>query len=191
MKTYFIAIFVVCLAASSQQPSENRTLLVGDGPPQFAAKPRLFISSKEIQDRIAEDNALVAAGKMTNGEPLVMQGPFRATMEWRNTAQRHVNLHKTDAEMFVVLEGSGTLLLGGILVNPKAAHSFPWEGPTLTAATVNGAKEYPVSKGDMILIPPNTPHTVSKVNGKLVLWSMHMPMPGSPPNPAAAAIMQP
>jgi mannose-6-phosphate isomerase-like protein (cupin superfamily) len=177
-------LFLFCLLAISvnaQQPSTSKPLLVGNGPPQFPADPRVFISDKDIQEKIAQDDALVAAGKATNGEPLVMQGPFRVTMEWRNTAQRGINLHTTDAEMFVVIEGSGTMLLGGTLVDPKPAKGFAWEGPTMTATKVEGGVPYKVTKGDMIMIPPNTPHTVSEVNGKLVLWSMHMPLPESTP----------
>jgi mannose-6-phosphate isomerase-like protein (cupin superfamily) len=175
-------------AQESPAPSAAKPRLVGGGPPQAPAAPRLFMSAEEVQQRIADDDARVAAGQNTNGEPLVMQGPFRATMEWRNTAQSNINLHQTDAEMFVIVEGSGTMLLGGTLVDPKPAKGFAWEGPTLTAAKVEGAVAYKVKKGDMIMIPPNTPHTVSAVNGKLVLWSMHMP---TPPGTAASAMSNP
>ena len=195
IKTIF-AILLAASAATAQQetsPASTTTQsgqssgppkphLVGNGPPQKPADPRVFISAEQIRDMIARDDSNVAEGKPTIGDPLVMQGPFRATMEWRNTAQKSINVHTTDAEMFVIIEGSGTLLLGGKLVDPHQANSFPWEGPTLTALKVDGAREYAVSKGDMIMIPPNTPHTVSKVNGKLVLWSMHMPMPASTDN---------
>jgi mannose-6-phosphate isomerase-like protein (cupin superfamily) len=171
-----VALALVSLSAGAQQPPAKGPLKVGNGPPQFPADPRTFISAKEIQERIAQADADVKAGKMYSGEPLVMQGPFRATMEWRNVAQASVNVHETDAEMFVVIEGSGTMTLGGNLVDPHRAHSFAWEGPTLTAKSVEGGKDYKIGKGDMIMIPPNTAHYVSQVDGKLVLWSMHMPM---------------
>jgi mannose-6-phosphate isomerase-like protein (cupin superfamily) len=176
------------LSAEQQEPTASKPRLVGGGPPQHPADPRVFISGDDVLKRIAEDDALVAAGQMTNGEPLVMQGPFRATMEWRNTGQNNVNLHQTDAEIFVIIEGSGTMLLGGTLVDPKQAKGFAWEGPTLTAAKVEGAVPYKVKKGDMIMIPPNTPHTVSEVNGKMVLWSMHLPMP---PGTAPSSLSNP
>jgi quercetin dioxygenase-like cupin family protein len=41
---------------------------------------------------------------------------------------------------------------------------------------VEGATVYHVHKGDIILIPPKTPHKVSEVDGELALWSMHLPM---------------
>jgi mannose-6-phosphate isomerase-like protein (cupin superfamily) len=157
-------------------------MVVGNGPPQFPARPRVSISGHDVQNRLSEDDALVANGKMTNGQPLVMQGPYRVTMEWRNASQGNINVDTTDAEIFVILEGAGTLLLGGKLIDPRPAKSFAWEGPTLTSTQVKGAVAYKVTKGDMIMIPPNTPHTVSQVDQRLVFWSMHMPMPKGTPS---------
>jgi len=217
MNRYTFAFLLMTVAAAAQQPAApagqqpgpqqsapDVPRMVGDGPPQKPADPRMMITAKQIQEMIAADDANVAVGKATIGDPMVMQGPYRATMEWRNTAQKSINVHTTDAEIFVIIEGSGELLLGGKLVNPRVAHSFPWEGPTLTAMKVEGATEYKVTKGDMIMIPANTPHTVSHVDGKLVLWSMHLPMGDSkmpvvmPPNtpetpemPAAAPVSAP
>jgi mannose-6-phosphate isomerase-like protein (cupin superfamily) len=193
MKTIGLVVLVMVSLTAGAQPSPVKgPLKVGNGPPQFPAQPRTFISAQEIQERIAQADADVKAGKMYSGEPLVMQGPFRATMEWRNVAQASVNVHETDAEMFVVIEGSGTMTLGGNLVDPHRAHSFAWEGPTLTAKSVEGGKDYKIGKGDMIMIPPNTAHYVSQVDRKLVLWSMHMPMVPAPvPAPSADASVAP
>jgi len=174
---------LLSVAVMAQPPSTHAPLLVGNGPPQYPADPRMFISSQEIQQRIAQADAAVASGKMYSGEPLVLQGPYRATMEWRNTAQKSINVHQTDAEIFVILQGSGAMTLGGTLVDPRPAHTFAWEGPTLTSEKVKDAKVYKVTQGDIIMIPPNTPHTVSAVDGKLVLWSMHLPMPNLPSGP--------
>ncbi|HUO21721.1 MAG TPA: hypothetical protein VMU59_04330 [Caulobacteraceae bacterium] len=176
------------LIAGSATPATAKTLLVGGGPPQLPADPRIFISGPDIQKRIAQAEADVAAGKMYTGEPLVMQGPYRATMEWRNTAQKGINQHETDAELFVVIKGSGAMLLGGHLVDPKPAHGFAWEGPTIASDKVEGAVTYPIAKGDVIMIPPHTPHAVSKVNRELVLWSMHLPMPDSTPASALSPV---
>ena len=191
MKKKFIlpAFFLTIAAAAQQQPASDSQprppakgpSRVGNGPAQHPSPPIMFRSSKEIEEMIARDEANVAAGKQTDGTPLVMQGPFRATMEWRNTSQKSVNVHETDAELFVVLKGHGTLVLGGTLVNPRRAHTFAWEGPTTTADQVEGATDYPVSQGDMIMIPPGTPHTVRGVDSEFVLWSMHLPLPAGTP----------
>ena len=154
----------------------QKPLKVGGGPPQFPADPRMMITDSEIQARLTQIRADVAAGKMYSGKPLVLQGPFRATLEWRNAPQKSINEHEDDAELFVVIEGDGAITLGGHLVNPHVAHTFPWETNTLTAESVEGATVYKVHKGDVILIPPKTPHAISAVEGELALWSMHLPM---------------
>lgn len=171
-----IAAFAAMLSMTVAGSGEAKTLLIGHGPPQVPADPRMIIKDAEIQKRIAQIEADVKAGKMYSGEPLVLQGPFRATLEWRNIAQNGINVHADDAELFVILKGSGEMTLGGHLVDPKPANSFPWEGATTSSRSAEGAQVYKVAKGDIILIPPGTPHTVTKVNGELALWSMHMPL---------------
>lgn len=183
MARYNLVLGLLSLTANAQQakPSLNAQTalngpkLVGHGPIRRPAYSRMFTSAKDIADRIAAANAAVAAGKNYDGEPLLMQNGYRVTMEWRNTAQNGIHAHLTDAEMFVIIEGTGTLTLGGTLVNPHVTPEGPYEGPTMSADTVEGAKEYKVSKGDMIMIPENTPHAVTAVDGKLVLWSMILP----------------
>lgn len=203
MHRYWLVLAAFSLSASAQQPpaptpaaacSPSAPMKVGHGPMRGASDPHTFISAQQIAKRIAAADAAVAACKPYSGEPLLLQDGHRVTMEWRNTAQKGVHAHLTDAEMFVILEGSGTLSIGGTLVNPKLQPAGPYEGPTLSADTVVGATEYQVSKGDMLMIPENTAHYVSQVNGKLVLWSMIMPRPaaatdtGVPPAAAPAPV---
>jgi len=171
VKTW-LAVFTLALTGVAHADP----LLVGHGPPQWPADPRMIIHDTEIQAKLAQIRADVAAGRMYSGEPMLLQGPFRATLEWRNVAQNGINQHQQDYEIFVVIAGSGAMRLGGTLVHAKTAHSFPWESATLTATSVEGATDYDVHPGDMILIPPGTPHTVSRVDGELALWSMHLPL---------------
>jgi quercetin dioxygenase-like cupin family protein len=34
-----------------------------------------------------------------------------------------------------------------------------------------------LAKGDFVIVPENTPHWFSKINGTLVLMSLHLPRP--------------
>lgn len=196
MMKYCLALGLLSLTANAQQaqsatpaqpapPAPKK--LVGNGPPRHPAAPRMFTSAKEIAERIAAADAAVAAGRMYSGEPLLLQNGYRVTMEWRNSPQPSVHAHITDAEMFVIIEGSGTLTLGGTLVNPRLSPAGPYEGPTLSADTVKDGVQYKVSKGDMIMIPENTAHRVSQVDGKLVLWSVILPHQTAASTPAATA----
>jgi hypothetical protein len=62
----------------------------------------------------------------------------------------------------------------------------------MSAETAKGGVDYTLSKGDVLMIPEKIAQTVSKVKGKLVLWSVAMlrPVPAAtpaPPNPGAAS----
>jgi mannose-6-phosphate isomerase-like protein (cupin superfamily) len=178
MKNLWILVCLLAPPAAAQQAPQPaaKPLLVGHGPLREPAAPHAFISAKDIEQRIAQADALIAQGKMYPGEPLLLQDGHRVTMEWRNIPQDGVNQHEADSEMFVILEGSGAMTVGGHLVGPKRAPPNPWEGPTLTAKTAEGGTTYKVAKGDMLMIPKGAPHRVSAVdNGKLVLWSMILP----------------
>jgi mannose-6-phosphate isomerase-like protein (cupin superfamily) len=179
-----LLLTAAALAASAAEP-----FLVRNGPPWSPAEPRMMMSAAELAEHLASADAAVKAGKSYDGGPVVMQGRYRAQLEWRNAPQLNTNIHETDAELFVIVEGSGTMMLGGKLLNPRRAGPNRWEGPTLIGTGAEGAKAVKVTKGDIIMIPENTAHTVSEVNGKLVLWSLHLPDPGPnpPPLPAASA----
>jgi mannose-6-phosphate isomerase-like protein (cupin superfamily) len=153
------------------------------GPPGPAAnvEPRSFISAAELAERSSKAEAASKAGTQYNGGPLLAQGPFRANMEWRNTPATAVNLHENDAELFVVVEGAGTMTLGGTLVDAKR------NGTNLSAPTATGGTPYKLAKGDMIMVPENTGHSVTAVDGKLVLMSLHLPRPAPTPSSPPAA----
>jgi mannose-6-phosphate isomerase-like protein (cupin superfamily) len=161
--------------SSSAQEQTSPTAAHGPAAP-------LIISAHHIAERIAQAEASVKAGKTHSGpQPvlLLLQDGFEVTLEWRNARQDTLNAHLATAEMFVILEGSGTMELGGTLVNPYSGPHNPSEGPTLTADTAEGSTLYKVAKGDTIMIPVNTPHRVSQVDGTLAEWSLHLPLPPS------------
>jgi mannose-6-phosphate isomerase-like protein (cupin superfamily) len=173
MKTLsFLTIGLLSLTATAQQAP------VPANPAAPAnAEPRTFISAAEIGERIAKADAAAKAHTQFNGGPLLLQGQFKANLEYHDTAATSVNVHENDAELFVVIEGTGTMTLGGTLINPTR------NGSNLQATAAQGGVPYKLVKGDMILIPVNTAHSVTQVDGKLVLMSMHLPQPA----PAAAS----
>jgi hypothetical protein len=72
------------------------------------------------------------------------------------------------------------MTVGGTLVNPKRIVA----ATTLTAPSATGGTTYKLAKGDMVLVPENTAHAVSQVNGNLVLMSLHLPHPDPATAPA-------
>jgi len=69
-----------------------------------------------------------------------------------------------------VIEGSGTLVTGGKLVGQTQTNAENWSG-----TAIEGGVTRPVGKGDFIMVPEKTPHWFSKIDGVLVLMSIHLP----------------
>src|SRR5258706_7671825 len=126
MKSTSLAFSLLSLAAAVQPAA---AMAPGGAPAAANAEPRTFIAATEIAERIAKSDAAAKAGTPYNGGPLLLQAPFRANMEYRTAPATTVGIHETEAELFVVIEGSGAMTVGGTLVNPTR------NGTNLSAAT--------------------------------------------------------
>jgi mannose-6-phosphate isomerase-like protein (cupin superfamily) len=72
-------------------------------------------------------------------------------------------LHDVVSEVYHILEGSGTLITGGKLVNPQRrekqhASVAQINGPGTAGTAIEGGERRRVAKGDVIIIPAATPH---------------------------------
>lgn len=92
---------------------------------------------------------------------------YRAEGQTQNTA-----VHSKVSEVYHVMKGSGTLVTGGTVVNPKtrAADSLEVtreDGPGVTGTAIRGGVNHELKEGDVIVIPAGTPHWFSKINGSI------------------------
>jgi mannose-6-phosphate isomerase-like protein (cupin superfamily) len=72
-------------------------------------------------------------------------------------------VHDFVSEVYHVLEGSGTLVTGGTLVNPqrrdgKASVVVQINGPGVSGSAIEGGVSRRIAKGDVVIIPAGTPH---------------------------------
>jgi mannose-6-phosphate isomerase-like protein (cupin superfamily) len=78
-----------------------------------------------------------------------------------------------------VLQGAGTIVTGGKLVDEKRSNAN-----NLSGASISGGAAQTVAVGDMLIVPANTPHQVIPTGGApIVLMTLHVPQPaaGWPP----------
>jgi mannose-6-phosphate isomerase-like protein (cupin superfamily) len=82
--------------------------------------------------------------------------------------------HDKVTEVFQILEGSGTLVTGGTLVDPQRRDSpasmaryMQLNGPGVSGTAVQGGVSRRIAKGDMVIIPAGTPHWWSEVREAL------------------------
>ena len=74
--------------------------------------------------------------------------------------------HETrTSEAYFILEGGGTLVTGGTIVNPKPVPANRSPGPR--GEKIDGGVTRHVGKGDLIVIPGRTPHWWSSLDGDL------------------------
>jgi mannose-6-phosphate isomerase-like protein (cupin superfamily) len=76
--------------------------------------------------------------------------------------------HDKVSEVYYVVEGAGTFVTGGSLVNPQKRESSSdvvtqLSGPGFAGSAIRGGVSRRVSKGDMIVIPAGTPHGFTEV----------------------------
>lgn len=145
-------------------------LLAGPTLAQAPAAPpmKTFTSSAEVQQLIAHARQ-IHKDQPTIVQPLLSLAPYRANLEYR-TATGPAAVHEKEAELFYVIDGTGTLVTGGRLRDEKRTN------PTnLSGSGIDGGESRVVAKGDVIIVPENTPHQYTDIKGELILMSMHVP----------------
>ena len=76
-------------------------------------------------------------------------------------------IHSEVTEVYSILEGSGTLVTGGRLIDPRprenTARRRAVSGPGFTGTGVEGGATRLVAEGDVIMIPAGTPHYFAEI----------------------------
>jgi mannose-6-phosphate isomerase-like protein (cupin superfamily) len=130
---------------------------------------KTYAASAEVADMIAKAPSLMKPGATLASQPIVVLAPYRANLEYR-TGKADAAVHETDAELFYVIQGSGVLVMGGQMVNARRANAH-----NLAGDSIEGGQSYTLTKGDVLIVPQNTPHQVTSVDGALVLMTLHVP----------------
>ena len=130
-------------------------------PPAAAAAPAmtLFASSAEVAALAAKAKAEIKPGQPILAKPIVQAGSYRANLEYR-TAVGPASVHEKEAELFYVIDGSATVVTGGTLTEERRTNP-----DNRTGAGINGGTPRRVAKGDFILVPENTAHWFSAIDG--------------------------
>jgi mannose-6-phosphate isomerase-like protein (cupin superfamily) len=128
-----------------------------------------FATQAEIAEAIATAAATVKPGQASNNQPLRQVGTYSLNLEYR-VAATPPSIHPDQIEMFQVVKGSGTLVTGGTIVRDAQ-----------NVATVSGGSARHVAAGDTIIVPQNTPHWFTQIDGAMAALSIKMPAPPARP----------
>jgi mannose-6-phosphate isomerase-like protein (cupin superfamily) len=104
-------------------------------------------------------------------QPIVRLAPYNANLEYRVAGvNAPASVHEREAEMFYVIEGSGTLVTGGTLREEKRTNA-----ENLSGSAIDGGTQHRLAKGDWVMVPEKTAHWFTQIEGTLVLMSIHLP----------------
>lgn len=158
---------MITIAVAAQTPTRR---------PSEATRPVVVKSSQSLNDLQQK----LQPGNKT--EELIDS----AGMQLRVAVQHETNktgtpaeLHDASDDVYYVLEGSATLLLGGHLDSPMEVEPGEWRSPRIIAG-----KTYEIKKGDLVVVPRGTPHQRSTPNQEFTMILIKIyadPLkPGSP-----------
>lgn len=134
-----------------------------------AGDPTAFASAADVTATIAAMTRDMKPGQHFAWRPLLRDGRTVAAIEiW--TAPGRPAVHPTDGEYTIVIDGAGTLVSGGRLIDPSVTHPDLIEGDR-----IDGGTRRAIRPGDAMLIPAGTPHWFGVDGGRLVLLGIKLP----------------
>lgn len=135
------------------------------------AAPKLFAASADVKAMIARARAERKPDQPNFTQPIVTLAPYSANLEYRaGGLNAPASTHDRDAELFYVVEGVGTIVLGGTLRDERRTNADNASG-----TGIEGGTSKQIGAGDVVLVPERTPHWFTQIDGALVLISLHLP----------------
>ncbi len=156
-----IAAFVLVLSAVpafAQQPAAA----------PGAAALKMFETSADVGAIVGRLKAMPA--QPLRSAPLFQSPPYSVNIEYR-TAVATSAVHETEAELFYVIDGAGTFVIGGELTEPTRQNPQNLQGKAIAGGT-----SQKVAKGDFMFVPAGSPHWFSAIDGTITLMSLHLPV---------------
>jgi mannose-6-phosphate isomerase-like protein (cupin superfamily) len=159
----FLLTLFTATASAQRKPSE-------------ATRPVVVMSAQSLDDL----NRKLQPGNKT--EELIDSSGMQLRVAVQHEANRvgaAGELHDASDDVYYVLEGEATLLLGGRLDSPKEVEPGEWRSPRI----IDG-KTFEIKKCDLVIVPRGTPHQRSTANKEFTMILIKIyaePLkPGSP-----------
>jgi mannose-6-phosphate isomerase-like protein (cupin superfamily) len=174
VKSVFIILVLTVAVSAQRKPSE-------------ATRPVVVMSAQSLDDL----NRKLKPGSKT--EELIDSAGMQlrvAVMRETNKTGAAAEVHDVSDDVYYVLEGAATLVLGGRLDSPQEVEPGEWRSPRI----IDG-KTHEIKKGDLVVVPRGTPHQRETPNREftMILIKVHAePLkPGAPkPTPVPTSPSQ-
>jgi len=153
--------------------------LIGLAGGYLAAQTTREMGAFAVRDEAPTDRAidltdeeLIAVANEMPGKDLattrLLEGGFYSVNIRRITGPETAHFHPTSLTIYVVREGTGTLVTGGTIIDI--------DGQPITSGRtghdIKGGVERTIKPGDIIVTPPGVPHFMRDVNGHMVFMNL-------------------
>ena len=140
--------------------------------PAFAQTPAPTDRDKATHYSAADLKA--ALGKLPTDRPassvrVFSFDPYNVAVEQRQPRDQGAASHSDRAELFYVIEGSGTMLTGGTITDGKQ------NGANLQGTTISNGTRINFNAGDFIMVPSGVPHQFVDLKTAVRVMSMYLP----------------
>jgi mannose-6-phosphate isomerase-like protein (cupin superfamily) len=137
------------------------------------------VTSVEIQDALKKTASAKVSDEQIrvvsiNGEYNVAVGVLHRAKTSGKDAGGGLE-HTEITEVYNILQGNGTFVTGGAIENPKPSPPDSvivkvLAGPSNGGGPIDGGVSRKVGAGDVIIVPPNTPHWFSEITTPEIVY---------------------
>jgi mannose-6-phosphate isomerase-like protein (cupin superfamily) len=135
------------------------------------------INSTEIQALLGKTDPQMPVSDQTLREVPINNGEYNVgvSVVHRATPPGHTPgafnggpiEHSDITEIYEFLTGHATFVTGGTIQNPKVNPTHRGPGPSVSGTGVENGVTREVGPGDVVIIPPNTPHFFSRIDSEI------------------------
>lgn len=167
--TLSVLSIALALSATSKFPAQTQSTAAASHLPRGTATD---ISNSEIEAMVRKVAAVPVSDQAIrvvsiNGEYNVgvsVVSRLKTTGKETSSAIEHSQI----TEIYHVISGTGTLVTGGALKDPKEVPSdnevvTVLNGPSTVGSGIQNGVTRKIGPGDVVVIPPNTPHWFSEI----------------------------
>lgn len=159
-------VMVLASSASSQQGAQNLPKTTADPTKAF------YLSAAQVADVVTKLPTVAYANTtvLERADPSSISGlGYRLAVD-RRTPPQNAAVHQTEAELWVVIDGSGAITTGGTVVPIE-------KDGKVVGRRIEGGTAQKLSKGDVVMIPEGVPHQVTEFSPSLTFLTFEIPRP--------------
>ena len=150
-----VALIAIAVPAAAQTPA----------PPATDRTRATHFSAADLQAALAK----LPTDRPNSVARVFTLDPYNVGVEQRQPRPQGAAAHADRAELFYVINGSGTMLTGGSITDGKAS------GVNTQGTTISGGTRIDFKTGDFIMVPSGVPHQFVDLKAPVHVMSLYLP----------------